>query len=194
MGFAMQSVEGLVYKDWLRMVTYNPRFNLEFFLSSFNLKCDDTIIDWKIDREYGKQKSEYGEDGYLYYVKFPNFMCLDYDEKTLEQMEEIIERILERYPEILLHLYKTYNGYHIYIVSHIVEHFSIETARFMIDCDCDPWYVGFSYKNGFRVRVSKKKGRGEEKVQEFVKEYGCGVVDANCIERLNWMLELCDAK
>ena len=178
-----------IYKDWLKYVTYNPYVNLNGFLSSFNLRCKDYIIEWEIDREYGKQKSDYGEDGFLYYVKFPNFMCMDYDGKTLEEVEKIIYKILEIDNTLLLHLYQTFNGYHIYVMSQQVNHFSKKTAQFMLNADCDPWYIGFSYKNGFRVRVSKKKNRDEEYIQKFVGRYGNGVEDPICVENMRWMSE-----
>ena len=64
-------------------------------------------------------------------------------------------------------------------------HSELTTAYFMRSLKCDLWYILFSHKNGFKIRLSPKKNRCEHKLEEFVDMWGWGIPDPSCV----WYLE-----
>ena len=97
-------------------------------------------------------------------ISFKNLMVLDYDNTTLDN----IENILCNYPYTFL-VYKTYSGYHVYNIS---EEFprSNSTLQLMHDMKCDYYYINFCKYTGFTVRLDKKKDRKEEYIEKYVKQ------------------------
>lgn len=161
----------LFINDIKRLTKYNPSFNFHKFVMNFKMRCNDQAIDCGDGYEYGKQHSEYGVDGWMYYIKFNYLMMLDYDD--CEDIQPHISKLLQACPSFILRIYKTYNGYHVFIMSHEFDHYSIQNVLFMNSMGCDPWYAAFAYKNGYRIRLSKKKDRDETYIHQFVDEV-CG--------------------
>ena len=51
----------------------------------------------------------------------------------------------------------------------------------MSDLKCDPYYTLFCYRNGYKIRLSPKLGRGEEFIAEYITDYGSeDMLDPEC--------------
>jgi hypothetical protein len=131
------------------------------------------------DYEYGWQESALCLDGKLYYLKFYDFLMLDYDKLTLEEVLAKLQPFLAEYQ---FRIYQTYAGYHVYLISHQMNH--RYAKEFMRQLDCDFFYTKFVYNNGFKIRLTKKEGRPEEFLEKFCLEVGEGQQDSRCLSAL----------
>ena len=71
----------------------------------------------------------------------------------------------------LFRIYQTANGYHVFLISHQVDYYNLSIARLMKHLGCDPWYIAFTFKNGFRVRLNRKITRKEPFVRKWIGDY-----------------------
>lgn len=131
------------------------------------------------DYEYGWQESSLCLEGKLYYLKFYDFLMLDYDKLTLAEVMQKLEPFMKEYR---FRIYQTYAGYHVYLISHRINH--RHAKEFMHQLDCDFFYTKFVYNNGFKIRLTKKEGRPEEFLEKFCLEVGDGPEDVGCLEAL----------
>ena len=134
--------------------------------SRFSIKVEESIITATPKYEYGIQKSDLCEDGKLFYLKFYNLMMLDYDGKSLD---EILVRFVKL--KITFRVYQTFNGYHVFITSTAHNHSDGKSSRLMRQLGCDEYYIKFSKKYGYKVRLSKKLGRDEEYLAKYIGTY-----------------------
>jgi hypothetical protein len=158
----------------MHMITkYNPNFNFERFLDNFKLKINQSILEANEDWEYGKQMAYKTNTDSIYFMKFNQMVMLDFDNIDLEGVLEKLNIIknIEGEEGTLFRIYQTYNGYHVFIISHVIEYYSLKTAYLMKLLGCDPWYIAFSYKYGFRVRLSIKEKRDEKYVRRWIGDY-----------------------
>lgn len=133
----------------------------------FNKRCLDHPLENTPDYEYGWQEQEVCADGKLYYLKFYNLMMLDYDGFTLEQLKLALSKWTNKYS---FEIYRTYNGFHVYLVS---EPINYRSARPLMDeLECDFFYGKFVYGNGFKIRLSPKLGREETYIEQYVERMG----------------------
>lgn len=165
--------------DYYRLVN-NPKYNFTYCLSHFNIRCKDTIIKTSSDYELGYQDSELCQDNKLYYLKFYDFMMIDYDNIDLDEIKQYLTSCFNNINAVCFYIYKTYKGYHLYYMSKPLNHTCRVTCHLMKRLNCDLWYILFSHKNGFKIRLSKKKGRGEKEIQTYIDKWGNGPVDPEC--------------
>lgn len=137
----------------------------------FKVKCVDHPQINTCEYEYGWQESDLCQDGKLWYLKFYNMLMLDYDGMTLEDVLKILEPWKN---EFLFHIYKTHNGFHVYVVSCTI-YFAV-AHDFMLDMKCDFYYCKFVQRNGYKIRLTSKLGRDEKFIEQWVMEYGTGDV------------------
>lgn len=57
-------------------------------------------------------------------------------------------------------IYKSLNGYHIYLTNRRIEYDSDEAIEFMIKIGCDVKYIIFTHLRGYCTRISRKKYEG----------------------------------
>jgi hypothetical protein len=105
--------------------------------------------------------------GSLLIMAFKQLLVCDWDNLTLEEVTEIIER-----SGLTFRIYKTYNGYHGYCTSKAFAHGSFATLQLMYQLKCDNWYISFTKVNGFVVRLQKKLGRDESYIEKFERIMG----------------------
>ena len=129
----------------------------------------DHPIKSTMDYEYGWQESPLCEHNKLYYLKFYDLLMLDYDEMTYEEVIAILEPLKEVY---LFEIHQTFNGYHVFIISHLINHKDPIASNLMSALKCDHYYVLFCYNNGFKIRLSKKIDRDETFLARVVGRYG----------------------
>lgn len=132
----------------------------------FSIKIKETPIEVTEGYEIGYQYSNYGKDQKLYYIKFFDMMMLDYDGET--NTLEYIKTLIKKY-DYSYRIYKTYNGYHIFITS---EYLRYNNYQFLMRkfC-CDEYYCKFTFKYGYKVRLNPKIDREEEIVATFIESY-----------------------
>ncbi len=174
-------LEDLTRNDYY-LISNNPKYNFSYCLSHFNLLKRDQVINQSIDYEYGYQVSELCRDNKMYYLKFYDFLTLDYDGITLEEIKVILASQFKNLDKVKFYIYQTYNGYHLYYMSQPLNHLDKSTCYLMKRLQCDLWYILFSHKNGFKIRLSKKIDRDETYVERFLEEWGSGPVDKQCQE------------
>ena len=134
----------------------------------FYLIPRDRPIQCRDDYEYGYQISDYCEDRKMYYVKFFDLMMLDYDKIDLVELEA---RLSIR-NDFCYRIYETHNGFHVFVTSQRFPHKLESTLMLMKELGCDPYYCLFSYKYGYKIRLSPKKGRDELFLARYVKTIG----------------------
>lgn len=128
-----------------------------------------------MDWEYGWQESPVCENGKMFYIKFYDFMMIDYDKISLE---DVLEKLKPHAENCLFHIYKTHNGYHAYLTSHLINH---RFAReFMEIAGCDFFYIKFAIVNGYKIRLSRKINRDEKEIETYVQTYGNGEMLEEC--------------
>lgn len=134
--------------------------------------------------EYGWQESSKCPDGKLYYIVFYDLLMIDLD--TNIDVSMIQSLLLERLSQLKLtgRLYKTYNGYHLFITSKSLNHKSNETKYVMGVLGCDIFYNTFSYLNGFKVRLNPKLRDNEIVAAEYIGVIGEEPEDNNLLQLL----------
>ena len=138
-----------------------------FAPSRFSLFSIDMPLVVNEDYEYGKQESTLCEGGYMYYLRFFNLAMVDYDTQDLSTIEKLLSKLPLTY-----RIYETFNGYHIFITSLQIPYSSEEVPELLRSLGCDEYYIKFSQKNGYKVRLTKKKDRPETFVAKYIKKIG----------------------
>jgi len=103
--------------------------------------------------EYGWQESDKCPNGKMYYITFYDFLMVDIDDINLN-ISHLNDMMIEL--GFVGRLYRTYNGYHLFLTSHSFYHKSKETKEIMLLLGCDLFYITFSYLNGFKIRLNPK--------------------------------------
>lgn len=128
--------------------------------------------------EYGWQESDQFKDGKMFYLKFYNMMMLDLDQKNIP-VKELIET-LKQYRQFRFRLYETYNGYHIFITSELINYRDELIFKFTKKLKADIYYALFVNKTGFKVRLTPKKDRNETFVSKFIADIGKTKINSTC--------------
>ena len=155
---SITSLDDLSVRDYRFLIKTPDRFHL--IPIDFPLKCEE-------EYEYGYQQSTHCANGKMYYLKFYNLMMLDYDAISLDQLKQKLFPFQERFR---FRIYVTCNGFHVFIISCRIPHricFDLMKAL-----ECDPYYTLFSYKYGYKIRLSPKLGRSETFLAQLVEEFG----------------------
>ena len=144
----------------------------------FSLWSKEIPIKSLDEYEFGWQTSEYCKDGKMYYLKFYNLLMMDFDDITLELLESKLE-IME---DFRFRIYKTHNGFHVFVTSLLISHNEELAYELMTNLKCDHYYISFSYKLGYKIRLSTKMGRDEKSISKYLKDMGTVEPDPKCIE------------
>jgi len=135
----------------------------------FNNAYMDHPISSNMDHEYGWQESSLCQDWKMYYVKFYDLLMLDYDDLSYDEVIAILEPMKNSY---YFEIHQTHNGYHVFLISRLMNHREAGTTALMVHLKCDHFYVLFCYNNGFKIRLSKKLDRDETFLSRVVGRYG----------------------
>jgi len=91
----------------------------------------------------------------LLYICYRNIMMIDIDKRNEEDVLKLIEKGIEKYDDTYL-LFKSTNGYHIFVVNRYFDHKDRTTIEYLIEFQCDINYVICTYIRSFCVRLNKK--------------------------------------
>jgi hypothetical protein len=114
-------------------------------------------------------------------IAFRDLLVIDFDHKTLDDFIATLRHSNETFM-----IYETFNGFHAYCVSKRFPHWHRDTLQFMSDLLCDTWYVHFSKRCGFAVRLSKKPRRQEHFVEKYVCTVGTAAVDSTLLDLVKY--------
>ena len=119
-----------------------------------------------------------------FYICFKNLLMLDIDfkdsnkDKSLIELLNVIEAYCQINPDILFDVFKSGNGIHLFAIHKEYDHKSDEALNLMLDCNCDFYYIIFSYIRGWSVRLNKKKHEiNETDIYTYIKRLGKGKPD-----------------
>jgi hypothetical protein len=167
--------------DLRKLLRYNPYL-------SFNIMIDDKknipknnvkILAYTNQFEYGIQESKSCLNKQMYYIRFYDMLILDYDNINYEQLIDILSKYSDNY---LFRIYKTYKGFHVFVISHIITYNNcIEEAKLF---ESDLMYIIYSKYNGFNIRLTPKIGYNEIITHEFICDYGKGKMEESFIDIL----------
>lgn len=156
--------------------------NLTISEVRFILSSSQKFKYWKLERplfvnidyEHGYQESDLFEDNKMYYLKFYDFLMIDFDKVSINHVREK----LSLFSPLTFRIYSTYNGFHAFLMSASLNHRSSKTRLLLEDLGCDPYYIKFSHNLGFKVRLNPKKGRDDEKsASVYVETMGTRICD-----------------
>ena len=181
----INSINDLTRKDYNNII-FNPNINFNHCLDNLHLIFKkEKIIERYLDYEYGEQDTEICENNTMKFLKFYDFLMLDYDNINENQLDNILTNSELNLENHLFYIYKTFNGFHLFYMTETLLHNKKETAFFMKMMNCDSWYIIYSYKNGFKIRLNKKKNRNEEYIHKFLKKCGKSKPNLKCLEYIN---------
>lgn len=121
-------------------------------------------------------------------IVFDNMCVIDWDisdefpTKPL-LLEFLKDTHLKKFPYKFL-LYETFKGYHGYIVSQTFYYSNWDTVKLLQSLKCDPFYIGFTRKIGFVVRLNKKTNRNET----FIEKFCCQINDFPILPELQELI------
>ncbi len=144
--------------------------------SLFVKECPLTVEEnW----EYGYQYSQLCPDSKMYYLKFFDMLVIDWDNTNLEEVQQRCSMT----KGMTWAIYRTHNGYHAILLNKKISYDSAEALALMNMMSCDPFYISFSSRNGFKLRLSPKINREEKCIAERL----CIVpASANVTKMRNW--------
>ena len=150
--------------SWDQLTVLNIK-HLTTEASRFQLIPRSIPITAEDEYEYGYQLYV-NKPGYkMYYLRFYNLMMLDFDQLSIEQITDKLSTFAAN--GFVFKIYKTFNGYHVFVLNQEFPHSQRESYTLMRVLDCDNFYCLFSYKYGYNIRLNKKQGRDEEYVARY---------------------------
>lgn len=167
-----------------KLLENNINLSFSKILKKYTPVRENIPIIYSKDHEIGISKERKNVNNFIIYFKFYDIMLLDYDNI---EYDELIRR-LSKYPKFLYKIYKTFNGYHVFIVSNKIEYnneIAIDIAKLL---ECDPWYIVYFKNHGYCIRISFKSGRNEENwhhcTHKYIGMYGNGIIDIDIFHKM----------
>lgn len=156
---------------------FNKRANPLHQINKFKHKYLDKPYLSSPEYELGWQP--YDDQWSIHYIKFYDLCMIDYDNIDIDEINTNLTRFIKQYPNFVFRIYKTTAGYHAFIISHILPHSDLDvptntihpTIKIMRDLQCDPYYILFASKNGFKVRLNHKN-RPNDIIGDYIHTIG----------------------
>lgn len=172
------SIDKMTQYEAKRILTV-LRFDNNFLPKIFNHPISSTF-----DYEYGWQEAKISPEGKLYYISFYELLMLDLDNVDSIDIESLEVKIKSH--NLTARLYRTYNGYHVFITSHLIHHRTQEAWNLMSELNCDIYYAIFSYNNGFKVRLNPKLREDEYIASVYICTIGTEIENAVACKLLSF--------
>jgi hypothetical protein len=132
--------------------------------------------------EYGWQESDKSPEGKMYYIVFYDLLMVDIDNCKTIDIDALSSQLISM--NLSGHLYRTYNGFHVFITSRPINHKTAEAKYIMSVLACDIYYVTFAYLNGFKVRLNPKLREDEMIAAEYIGKIGTRPEDPELVKLL----------
>lgn len=166
--FKFSKYENITHFNFKKIVKYRPILFLDNLLNNIPIN-KNFAVNQTVDYEYGFQETSCCEDNKMYYIKFYNMLMLDFDNIMYD---ELISKLSPYKDDFLFRIYKTFKGYHVFIVSEKIEYNSDKNLDISKKLESDLMYTSFSLYNGYVIRLTPKKGYNETQTHKFISEYG----------------------
>lgn len=139
-----------------------------------------------------------GWNGYLPVLITWNLCIIDIDIDLL--YNDIVELIEYYYPNDLFYIHETNKGYHLFLMSRLLEHNTKESIKMKISLLCDPAHGSNSIYTGNSIRLCLKENDRLNKASIFIGKCGKGILDEKCasiytdINNYLEMFKICNVK
>lgn len=164
--FTSKSLNELLHKDIMEIFS-NVKIPINPHLQNYKYVIDfeDEDLKYIIGKQIHLKKNIEME-----LICFKDFVIIDWDlpeNKTKQEFLIDIKELLSKFP-YTFYIYETFNGYHGYIMSKKMWFANWNTIKLLEDLKCDKFYIGFTRKVGFVVRLNRKINRMEEFIEKFI--------------------------
>lgn len=129
------------------------------------IEYEDSKLNYIIGRQLHLKKNTE-----MKLICFKDFVIIDWDVPRHQNKDDFLRELkqhLINFP-YTFYIYETYNGFHGYIMNAKLWFADWNTIKLLKDLKCDEFYIGFTRKVGFVVRLNKKVDREEEFIEKFV--------------------------
>ena len=111
---------------------------------------------------------------------------IDVDAEDTNALSNIINNIMHYYPDELFYINKTIRGYHLYMVSNLVEHNSKYAIYSRIKLESDPAHGSNSMYTGSSIRLSRKNTDiADHAISKYYTSAGNGKLCVKAVELYN---------
>lgn len=174
----VEFIDDITVADYQRVMSVKGKGG-DLFLKTIN---HPLVI--KSEYEYGWQESSMCANGRFYYILSYNIMMIDLDDLPSGEQSTLgaIEVITIK-QDLSCRVYKTFNGYHVFITSTRIDHRSELVEKINTAYGGDIYYRLFSERVGFKTRLNKKLGR-DDMVATYVGAYGNEKEDDSILDYL----------
>jgi hypothetical protein len=121
----------------------------------------------------------------LHYICFKNIMMIDIDNNDIDTPHKI-NSLMNKYNDSYM-LFKTTNGYHLFITNRYANHNDESTINYMIDFNCDINYIICTYLRGFCVRLNKKNNEEPDNLYTLVLSFNEQNSNKEIVDKINTM-------
>ena len=73
------NIDEITNEDFKKLTFHNPIINFDIKLDKFNIQVKETTIEHTPDYEIGDQYSDLCKDNKLFYIRFYEYVMIDYD-------------------------------------------------------------------------------------------------------------------
>jgi hypothetical protein len=184
--FTTKPFDELLHKDVTDIfakveIPINPHLENYKYIIDF----EDTCLNYIIGKQlHTKRNME------MDLICFKDFMIIDWDlpeNKTKDEFLTEIKEHLKLFP-YTFYIYESFNGFHGYLMSKKFWFANWNTIKLLKQLNCDKFYIGFTRKVGFVVRLNKKSNRNEEFIEKFI----CKINDFPILPEFIKLIEIKD--
>lgn len=179
-----KSINDVNINDLELLINKFPELNIEYIYKNFRSYYLDYPIECSTIYEYGYQTTKSCKNDELYYIKFYDLLMIDHDDKN---GINIIEHFCKNHPTFLFKMYETYKGFHFVLTSHTIPNYHKSSIELMLALKCDPWYIIYSHRYGYKYRLNSKIRTDcefEPFVAKYIKTIGSGTEHPKCMDML----------
>ncbi len=106
----------------------------------------------------------------MYYMCIKGLLMIDIDTRT-KSLNDIKEMCLQ-HSEDSFFIYKSMNGYHVYVTNRMFDNVSQESIEYIISFGADVNYIICYYVRGSSIRLNKKSDRESDNLYTFLDSVG----------------------
>lgn len=183
LGYDYDDILNISNKQYKKLVKLSPYIDFEKKLNNFIHHNHEFTLEYSSNYEIGYQMTDVCPNNRLYYIRFYDFMMIDYDMCHYDKIKERLNKFIEFYPEFVFKVYQTYNGYHVFVISNLFNFNCKKTITIMKLLACDPWYIIYSYNSGFKIRLNSKINQNNGFIHKYIETIGNKkFINDQCIE------------
>jgi len=163
---------------WKRVCKYRY-FNETKFLETIKVASQKirNMIQYHILKSNNHYAIGYDLGHSLIFISYRSLLCIDYDDKS---RLKIVYEFARLHPEYLFKVVKTNNGYHVFLISHLINHDNHDAPKLLMRLCSDPIHILNAYNRGFSIRINQKVE--EKQPYQEVATIGRGLIDSKALK------------